>query len=113
MRYLSISLVIIFLYSCALTRAASFNLLDQRADYSGENRLNDGLSELSGPLLTPRRTESKTADIFIHPHEMPSGDYFLGGWIRTIVSPSRWELEKNPEFTIEPQKNTNKGKPKL
>jgi len=78
--------------ACGLMRAPSLNLLNSEADYKGEKRLQNAMSDLEQPLLVPNRTSPKVTDIWIHPHEMPSGDYFRGGWIRTIVTDSRWEM---------------------
>lgn len=78
---------------CAMMRAPSLNMLSQESDYDGRGRLKQTLNSLDRPLMVPNRTNPKVTDIWIHPHEMPNGDYFRGGWIRTIVTDSRWEIE--------------------
>ena len=83
----------IFFSSCAVHRTPSLNMLEKRSDYEGSRQIKKELSSLQGPLLVPQRTESKITDIWIHPHEMPTGDYFRGGWIRTIISHSQWSIK--------------------
>ena len=84
---------VLFLTSCASLQNLSQNLLEKRADYKHDNKVKTALEDLnSTSLLAPKRTQSKTADIWVHPHEMPTGDYFLGGWVRMVISPSQWEM---------------------
>jgi hypothetical protein len=93
--------------ACAMMRAPSLNMLNQESDYDGHGRLKQTVSSLDRPLLVPSRTNPKVTDIWIHPHEMPTGDYFRGGWIRTIVTDSRWEIEA-PKQSAPVQKPQNK-----
>lgn len=86
---------------CAINRAPSLNMLEQTADYDASKQTSESLGELKGPLLTPYRTEPQMTDILIHPHEMPTGDYFLGGWIRVVVAHPKWELDGSEMPTIE------------
>lgn len=86
--------VALLLSSCATTRAPSLNLLEKRSDYDNMGQIENELSSVDAPLLVPQRTNPTVTDIWIHPHEMPTGDYFRGGWIRTVISSARWEVEK-------------------
>lgn len=87
--------LLLLLPACSMmNRMPSLNMLERRADYNGLRRVEEHLSSLDGPLLVPQRTQPKVADIWVHPHEMPTGDYFRGGWIRTLVSHSKWTVEK-------------------
>ena len=86
---------------CAINRAPSLNMLEQNADYDASKRTADSLGELKGPLLTPYRTEPQMTDILIHPHKIPTGDYFLGGWIRVVVAQPKWEMDGSQKPTIE------------
>lgn len=81
--------------SCAMTRAPSENLLDKRADFTGAHQVQEALEAIDNPLLVPVRTEPMIADIWVHPHELPSGDYFRGAWIRTIVNRSSWRVDSH------------------
>ena len=83
--------------SCATTRAPSLNLLEKVADYDGSNQVNESLEAVDNPLLMPIRTQPMIADIWVHPHELENGDYFRGGWIRTVVSRSQWQIEGKHE----------------
>ena len=99
-----------FLFSaCAMMRAPSLNMLNSESDYDGRGRLKQTLNDLNQPLMVPSRTSPKVTDIWIHPHEMPNGDYFRGGWIRTIVTDSRWEVEA-PKQPLATQKESKKNK---
>lgn len=83
--------------ACATNRAPSLNMLEKRSDYNQLHHIEKSLSALDNPLLVPTRTEPIVTDIWVHPHEMPTGDYFRGGWIRTVISRSRWEVKsKSP-----------------
>lgn len=43
--------------------------------------------------LGPKRVGSKEKVCWYHPHEMPSQDYFLGGWIKLVYEDEHWEPE--------------------
>lgn len=88
-------ILVLFLSACSTTRAPSLNMLEKRADYEGSNYMGEVVSEFEPSVLVPNRTSPRVADIWIHPHEMPTGDYFRGGWIRTLVSKSQWQMERN------------------
>lgn len=81
--------------ACASFRAPSLNMLEKRADLSGTRDVEEALKSVDNPFLVPNRTKPIITDIWIHPYEMPTGDYFRGGWIRTIVSGSKWEVGEN------------------
>ena len=87
-------ILVLFLAACSTTRAPSLNMLEKRADYNGKHQVNEVISEFEPSILIPNRTSAKVADIWIHPHEMPTGDYFRGGWIRTLISKSKWQMER-------------------
>lgn len=36
------------------------------------------------------RQPSKKAKVYVVPHELPSGDYFHGGWIEVIYEKEKW-----------------------
>ena len=73
------------------------NMLDETADYDGKVHTEESLSAVSGPMFGPKRVEAKLTDVYIHPHEMSNGDFFLGGWVKTVVSHAYWEGPK-PTF---------------
>ena len=89
------------LIGCSTT---SFDkLLDKNADYDGSHRIKAQLDASRGGVYGPRRIEAKLTDVYMHPHEMSGGDYFLGGWIRTLVSHAYWD-GAGPTFTKDPPK---------
>ncbi len=81
---------ILLLTSCA-SSTPSINLLEVLGDYNGEVDAKLAANNLSPPQFGPKRTETRVSDIWVHPHEMPTGDYFQGGWIRVIVQESIWK----------------------
>lgn len=89
-----------FLSACATNRAPSLNMLEKRADYQELENLQEALSNADSPLLVPKRTKPTVTDIWIHPHEMPTGDYFRGAWIRTVISKAQWEVEQKGEVYL-------------
>lgn len=90
----------LFFTSCATTRSPSLNLLEKASDYENMHQIREALDQVDHPLLIPVRTKPVIADIWVHPHELPSGDYFRGGWIRTVVSRSHWEVEEQNKTLI-------------
>ena len=82
-------IVSFFLASCAISRAPSLRLLEERADYDRVNAV-----RVSSSQEDLKRSKALVTDVFIHPHELPSGDYFLGGWIRTVLKEPRWNKTK-------------------
>ena len=88
------------LSACATNRAPSLNMLEKRADYQELENLQEALSNADSPLLVPKRTKPTVTDIWIHPHEMPTGDYFRGAWIRTVISKAQWEVEQKGEVYL-------------
>ena len=97
-----------------MTRAPSLNMLEKRADYENVHEVKEALDQVDHPLLVPVRTKPLVADIWVHPHELANGDYFRGGWIRTVVTRSHWQVEeKLKPLVIKPKpkpKNTVKGR---
>lgn len=90
---------------CAMTRAPSLNMLEKSADYENLGEIKEALDEVDHPLLVPIRTKPVVADIWVHPHELANGDYFRGGWIRTVVTRSHWQIEEKIEpLVIKPKK---------
>lgn len=84
---------VLFLNACSTTRAPSINFLEIRSDYDGASKLKDVKNTSS--LFVPNRTKPQEVDIFIHPHETIHGDYFQGGYVRSVVQGSQWELTES------------------
>ena len=84
---------ILFLSACSTTRAPSINFLQIRSDYDGKSKLID-VNETSA-LFVPNRTKPQEVDIYVHPHETVHGDYFRGGYVRSIVKGGQWELTES------------------
>ncbi len=90
-----ISLSLITLGGCQ-NRAPSLRMLDARSGYNAglddeevalyqKGRINnDSLARKSAP---------RVARVYIYPHELPSKDYFWGGYVSLVVSPDEWIFE--------------------
>ena len=89
-----------FLPSCSTIRVPGLKMLERRADYESNAKL-DGMLKQTSTLFVPKKTRPKEVDIYIHPHETPHGDYFRGGFIRSIIEDSHWEVfeEKGGEHS--------------
>lgn len=95
-RFLIISLVLVTsLVSCA-HRAPSLRMLDMRSNYA-EMELKDG-AKIDGPTNVDgsglTRKLPKTQVAYIHPTEMPTHDYFLGGWVKLLIEEYTWGYEE-------------------
>lgn len=86
---------ILLLNACSTNRAPSINFLELRSDYNGKSKLKD-VKDTSA-LFVPNRTKPQEVDIYIHPHETIHGDYFRGGYVRSIVKGGQWELSESTE----------------
>jgi uncharacterized lipoprotein YmbA len=86
---------VIFLNACSTPRAPSINFLEIRSDYNKKSELKDVKNTSS--LFVPNRTKPQEVDIYIHPHETIHGDYFQGGYVRSVVKGGQWELSDSTE----------------
>lgn len=83
----------------SMNRADSERMLDLRAGY-GPHALNEDVSFQEGGVEgfknrpVPTRSRAQVAAIYAHPHEMPSRDYFWGGWISVVVEQDQWVMSK-------------------
>lgn len=84
---------VLFFNACSTTRVPSINFLQIRSDYDGKSKLKD-VNETSA-LFVPNRTKPQEVDIYVHPHETVHGDYFRGGYVRSIVKGGQWELTES------------------
>lgn len=103
---------VLFLNACSTTRAPSINFLELRSDYDGKSKLKD-VNETSA-LFVPNRTKPQEVDIYVHPHETVHGDYFRGGYVRSIVKGGQWELTETtatPATQEEVKKEEKKQEP--
>ncbi|MGE3611005.1 MAG: hypothetical protein AB7I27_15550 [Bacteriovoracaceae bacterium] len=86
---------VIFLNACSTQRAPSINFLEIRSDYDKKSELKDVKN--TSALFVPNRTKPQEVDIYIHPHETIHGDYFRGGYVRSVVKGGQWELSDSTE----------------
>ena len=79
-----------FLTSCAMNRAKSSRMLEKRASYDKDQSKN---AEINGGVV-PIQTPAKRTKVYIYPHELPSGDYFLGGYIFAEIEKEKITLKR-------------------
>lgn len=103
---------VIFLNACSTPRAPSINFLEMRSDYDKKSELKDVKNTKA--LFVPSRTKPQEVDIYIHPHETIHGDYFRGGYVRSVVKGGQWELSDSTETppTQEVEKKEDKKEEK-
>lgn len=93
--------ILVFLTACQSSQPPSLNMLEKRSDYDGEY-ITEKLNEDTRYFLSrSNSSKSKYSDVRVHPRELPSGDLFLGGWIRTSITPfnppaKKIEAKPNP-----------------
>ncbi len=99
--FIAISVVLAssFLIVCcgSMNRADSQRMLDARASYGGAVEKEDISFQEGGVegfrnAPAPTRSRAKVSAIYAHPHEMPSRDYFWGGWISVVVEQDQWVM---------------------
>ncbi len=110
---LFVTVLLLLLNACAINRAPSANLLEKRSDYEKVHEIKGALEEVDRPLLVPTRTTPTIADIWVHPHELANGDYFRGGWIRTVVTRAYWQVEEKKQSLLMPEPVENKNRKSL
>ncbi|NRA46110.1 MAG: hypothetical protein HRU09_14250 [Oligoflexales bacterium] len=111
MNFFQILLLCSLVGGCAINRAPSLNMLEKTADYQNVHEIERELNSVDHPLLVPVRTSPQIADIWVHPQELPNGDYFRGGWIRTVITRSHWQIqEQKIEPLVIPANEKGKGK---
>ena len=94
---------ILFLGACATNRAPSERMLDARAGYDdGGDKPLDVTFTPSDDKVVPKRSAPVIADVWVHPNELATGDYFLGGWIRSVVKEPHWTTSGGLEKAFKP-----------
>lgn len=84
-------IISLLITSCASNSINGINLLEMLGDYDKKDEASSTAKSLKKVSFQPKRTTPLVKDIYVHPHELPSGDYFNGGWIRVIVQESIWK----------------------
>ncbi len=104
-RILVASAILLGLNGCAINRAQSQRMLDERASYGGDPAQNQppelkeaGLDGYRNSPV-PVRSRGRVAAIYIHRHETASRDYFWGGWLSVVIEEPSWTLTKPNQLT--------------
>ena len=98
--FIQMCLISLLLSSCA-SRAPSLRMLHKRSNYETDSKefvyVDDELS----------RDKAREVKIYIYPNEMPSGDYFQGGYLRAVVEKGKWTYKRKK---IKRTKGAKRGK---
>ena len=100
---LALALIFSTLPACQ-NRAPSLRMLDHRAGYDDLDEREVGLYQrgkvdLNSPQAFNKsnalfqKSAPKVSRVYIYPHELPSKDYFWGGYVSLVVSPDEWVVE--------------------
>jgi hypothetical protein len=112
-----------FISGCAMNRAASERMLNERAEYDAGSGPELALKEagLDGyrNSPTPIRTRARVAAAYLHPQATANPDfYFWGGWVSIVVERDEWVLKRLARMPkapgiidVTPAKKNQKGAP--
>lgn len=96
------SLLLLSLAACQ-NRAPSLRMLDARSGYA------DGPDDEEVALYQKgrashrslvRKSAPRVARVYLYPHELPSKDYFWGGYISLVVSPDEWLVPESETLQL-------------
>lgn len=104
---LAVCLTSLYINACS-HNTLKVKALEEKANYRPDATPSlQLLAKQGGPYkLGPKRMGSKEKVCWYHPHEMPSQDYFLGGWIKLVYEDEHWEPEstKTSQEAIAPKR---------
>jgi hypothetical protein len=102
---LLISSCLFTLVACQ-NRAPSLRMLEARSGYgAGPDDEEVALYQKgrSNFQSLVRKSAPRVARVYIYPHELPTKDYFWGGYVSLVVSPDEWILESPTDDQITPK----------
>jgi len=107
-----ISLSLLAFVGCQ-NRAPSLRMLDARSGYGAgpedeEVALYQRGRQNSQSLV--RKSAPRVARVYIYPHELPTKDFFWGGYVSLVTSPDEWVVESP---TGDPTGSENDEKPAI
>ena len=85
-KFIAILLVLLISVSCSHF-SESERVLEKRSGYD----------QTPNKPIQISRTKAKVKKAWLHPHEMPTGDYFGGAWIYLLVGPTQWTFDNLKE----------------
>lgn len=91
------NLALLFATGCQ-NRAPSLRMLDARSGYGAGPDDEEVALYQRGRQSTEslvRKSAPRVARVYIYPHELPSKDYFWGGYVSVVVSPDEWILDRS------------------
>lgn len=109
---------LLFLSACQ-NRAPSLRMLDSRSGYGSgpddeevglyqrgrQSHENQSSHEVAGSNRSleamVRKSAPRVARVYIYPHELPSKDYFWGGYVSVVVTPDEWILDDSALPTLQ------------
>lgn len=98
------ALVLVACLGCT-NRAPSLRMLDARAGYGdapddAEVALYQRARHAQDSIL--QRAAPRVARVYIFPHELPTRDYFWGGYVSLLVNEDRWVYQQPDEDDAAP-----------
>lgn len=95
---------LLFVLPACQNRAPSLRMLDHRAGYDDLDehevglyqKRKGGFNSLQGSTVSNgvfRKSAPKVSRVYIYPHELPTKDYFWGGYVSLVVTPDEWIVE--------------------
>ena len=92
--------LIVVLGGGCVNRAPSIRMLDSRADYGGapddeEVALYQRGRHAQDTVL--RRAAPRVTKVYIFPHELPTRDYFWGGYVSLLIAQDQWVLDPSDD----------------
>lgn len=86
--------------SGCMSRAPSIRMLDTRAGY-GEAPEDEEVALYQrgrhSQETVLKRSAPRVAKVYIFPHELPTRDYFWGGYVTLLITQDRWVFETPEE----------------
>lgn len=103
----------ILLSACASTHEVSQNLLEKRSDYDGKYLGENASEDVKQFLIRSNKSTLSYTDIRMHPRELPTGELFLGGWLRIartdrIPTDQQIKPQATPPSASKPASDTRK-----
>lgn len=107
-RFMATGFTSLMILSACAQKTERIYELDDRAGYDRD------LPELSirtKKSVGPGFTRSKVVTVWLHGHEMPSGDYFMGSELRLIIKQPYWTRKRRYYTPNKKHKRTKRHRP--
>lgn len=95
-QFLLVSLISLIAFPACTNRAPSLRMLDTRAGYDaglGDDDVSLYQGRQRGDETLVRKSAPRAVKVWIYPHELPSKDWFMGGYVRMEVTQEQWVFD--------------------